>query len=144
MRKPPLIFRRSGKCQMLPLVSFLKEKKKSNMKTRTNKTQESRRRYNAKHKQISIRTTIKEFKKIKEKAEKVNQTPTGFIRLLAKNKKIPRPLTDKKMIAEINKIGKNFNQITKKINSGFKIDEQFSKEIQSFRKILEEILLKIG
>ena len=64
--------------------------------------------------------------------------------LLAKNKKLPKPIADKKMVAEINKIGKNFNQITKKINAGFKINKRFTEELQEIKKQLEAILTKIG
>lgn len=124
---------------MLPTValSYL------NIFNKMKNIKESKKDYERKFRKITFRVSPEDYVKIQEKAESLNMLTTTFVRYIAINKKLPKRKADKEMIKEINKIGKNFNQIAKKINSGIFREKTFTDELFQFRTTLETILKKL-
>lgn len=91
-------------------------------------------------KQISIRTTEKEYQRIKKKIDKSKLSQNEYFIRSALDKDIVIVEGLPEIIREVKRIGININQITKKVNQGDILYSEELKDVQSEVKDIWQLL----
>jgi len=88
-----------------------------------------------------IRVTDAELIRLKEKAEIASVSLSDFVRqiVLTGRVKVPRGKISAELLAELNSIGVNLNQIAYKLNAGGKIPSNFDDVQYQLFRVLEQV-----
>lgn len=91
-------------------------------------------------KQVNFRVSDDEYKRLELMAQQQGMTVPSFCKKRAQGAKLKMPLVDRegalKIASELRRIGVNFNQVVKHLNSGEKVSEG---QINAIGKELNEI-----
>ncbi len=88
----------------------------------------------------TVNFTPEEFKKAKEKADRLNMGFAEYLRTSAVRLKVQEPSRDySKVLSQLGKIGSNLNQITKKVNQAGKASEKDKEALNKLYLKFEQV-----
>lgn len=97
----------------------------------------------AKSERVAFRLTIDERLAIEAKAVAVGATVSEYARAAALTARAPRPQNEQAgnpaMLAELNRVGVNLNQIARSLNRGGAVPSDLSEVLDQVRSLVEKI-----
>jgi len=92
-----------------------------------------------KSKRISVRLSASESHQLCENAKLVGMKPSSFMRAAVLAIKIPAPISDRKLMLQLAKIGGNLNQCSRKLNIIGAVDEMLLNAINDAINEVHEV-----
>lgn len=100
------------------------------------------------HRRLPTRWTESEFAELTQRADSVGLSRNGYIRLKTigeagpRSQKVPRAGTKDlaKLLAEVNKIGSNINQIARAMNRGRPLEQEFAQTLVDRVRKLQDLI----
>ena len=100
------------------------------------------------HRRLSTRWTKDEFDELTRRAHSIGLSRNGYIRLKAigeagpRSQKVPRAGTKDlaNLLAEVNKIGSNINQIARALNRGRDFEKEFAQTLVERIRELQDLI----
>ena len=88
---------------------------------------------------IMLRLSDSEMLEVVQKSHELNISKAVYARTLALGQSLPTPFADVKLLAEINRIGNNLNQVAKALNAGSNINKRMSVHLAKAIQMTVEI-----